>query len=425
MTPLTVLIVNRSMFATSGTELYVRDVALELQRQGHRPVVFTPAPGSVSDQLKAAGIRIVADVDELDETPDIVHGQHAWTTMAALARFPATPAIFVGHDATSWTDAPPRLPQIRRYVAVDHFLYQRFIDTHTIPQSQVSVIPNAIDFRRFRQRGPLPERPKRALLISNYSGPYERGEIQAACDSRGISLEAVGRRFGNITDRPEDLYGDFDLVFAKGRCFLEAAATGVAVVYCDTLGCGPILTEKILDQGQGILAGRHLLAEPLDRQVLVRRIDEYDPVETLAVSRRVRAAYDANEIVARLVVLYRQSINEHRLDAKSGCQEQWNCSLARELVRWSNEAEGLFHKHFESIALLLPDEYGTRKQPHDSPRSESGQVIWGDGWYPPQQDPRGEYRWLGPAPEAWVDLVVPSTGATHLRCQIAHAMDPE
>ena len=52
---LQVLITNIELWPPSGTVLYVRDLALELQRQGHTPVVFSSTAGSVAEELRAAG----------------------------------------------------------------------------------------------------------------------------------------------------------------------------------------------------------------------------------------------------------------------------------------------------------------------------------------------------------------------------------
>ncbi len=425
MSSLVVLIVNRSMHATSGTELYVRDLAIGLMRQNHRPVVFTPEPGSISDQLAAAGISVVSNVDDLKVRPDIVHCHHAWTTLAVLACFPEVPAIFVGHDASAWTDAPPRLSQIRRYLAVDYALFERFTRRHLIPERIVLVVPNAIDFSRIPQRQSLPEKPKRALLISNYSGPNERSEIQAACDARKIELKAVGRRFGNMTSRPEELYPQFDLVFAKGRSVLEAAASGAAAVYCDTLGCGPMLAGHVLNLGNGILAGRHLMAEPLGREALIDRIDSYDANEAAIVSARVRAEYDANHIVGKLVKIYRDVIAEHQQIRMSGNPEVSTRGMARELLRWSMQAEEVFRKHLQANAKLLPDENGTSPESAKWGNAFLNDLAIGQGWQAPEVDSVGGFCWIGPEPTAWLDLRVPPSGAKRLLCRVAHFMHME
>src|ERR1700704_1829910 len=55
---LQVLITNIKLWPLSGTVLYVRDLALELQRQGHTPTVFSSTIGEVVDELRDSGITV-------------------------------------------------------------------------------------------------------------------------------------------------------------------------------------------------------------------------------------------------------------------------------------------------------------------------------------------------------------------------------
>ncbi len=48
--------------------------------------------------------------------------------MAALARFPGVPAIYVCHGWLPWEETPPRHPRLRRYVTVSDFLCERLQD---------------------------------------------------------------------------------------------------------------------------------------------------------------------------------------------------------------------------------------------------------------------------------------------------------
>ena len=58
MPALTVLITNWTLAERGGSVLYTRDLALELLAQGHRPVVFSPEPGDVGNELRAAGDEV-------------------------------------------------------------------------------------------------------------------------------------------------------------------------------------------------------------------------------------------------------------------------------------------------------------------------------------------------------------------------------
>src|SRR5262245_59450333 len=161
MPSLRVLITNLSLSARSGTELYTRDLAVELRRLGHAPAVYSPMLGSVADEVRAAGVGVLDDLARLEGAPDVIHGHHHPETMTALLHFPQTPALFVCHDRTAWHDQAPRFPRIRRYVAVDENCRERIAEEAGV--AGVAVIPNAVDPGRFRPRDPLPARPTRAL----------------------------------------------------------------------------------------------------------------------------------------------------------------------------------------------------------------------------------------------------------------------
>src|SRR5262245_39504902 len=100
--PMRVLITNLSLSARSGTEMHVRDLALELLRCGHSPTVYSPLVGVVADELRACGIHIISDLADEREPPHVIHGHHLIETMTAVGRFPGVPGIFVCHDRNAW-----------------------------------------------------------------------------------------------------------------------------------------------------------------------------------------------------------------------------------------------------------------------------------------------------------------------------------
>ena len=93
--PLRVLITNIEMWPRTGTVTYVRDLALELRRLGHRPAVYTLRAGPVAEELQAAGIPVVTRLDRLPERPDVIHGHHLATAMSPVQDLPGVPAIAV------------------------------------------------------------------------------------------------------------------------------------------------------------------------------------------------------------------------------------------------------------------------------------------------------------------------------------------
>ena len=182
---------------------------------------------------RAATVPVVSELAAVGSPPDVIHGHHHPQTMAALLRFPGVPAVFFAHDWNAWWDVPPRFPRIYRYVAVDDTLFDRLAFEQGLPPERLRVLMNAVDLTRFLPRGPLPPKPRRALLFSHTASRGQaRRAVEEACRRLGIALEVTGAGAGRSTDRPQELLPRYDLVFARGRCALEALAVGTAVVLC-------------------------------------------------------------------------------------------------------------------------------------------------------------------------------------------------
>jgi hypothetical protein len=312
MAVLNILLTNGFISGNTGTEMYIYDLALRLLRLGHRPLVYSPQLGPLAHRLSAATIGVVNDLALIQQQPDIVHGHHSLTTLQALLHFPQVPAIYVCHDWNWVHDTPPKLPRIRRYIAVDETVRDRLILQEGIPESQVQVIYNGVDLDRFSSRLPLPDRPQKALAISNYLQAADADIISAACRQHDIPLDCVGAKLGGVHPRPEELLGQYDLVFAKARLAWEALAVGTAVVVCDTRGVGQLVTTKNLASLRRANFGRRLLQQPLDVQTLAQEITGYSPGDAAEVSRQIRASANLADRVGQLLDCYTKVIDEHR-----------------------------------------------------------------------------------------------------------------
>jgi hypothetical protein len=312
MSGLRVLITNITLATRTGTELYVRDLATGLLDRGYTPMVYSPELGALAHELRAAAVAVVDNLGALATPPDVIHGHHNLPTMRALLRFASAPAVFFCHDSRSWHDSPPRSPRIRRFVAVDLACRDRLVLRHGIPEDRIRVLLNFVDLKRFTPRGPLPSRPERALVFSNNAS--ERTHVAAvreACARAGIALDVVGAGVGTIWENPEDLLGRYDLVFAKGRSALEAAAVGAAVVLCDAVGAGPMVTSGELDRLRPLNFGRRTLSRSVGPEVVGREIARYDPEDAAEVSRRIRATAGRDAAVGEIASLYQEVLAEH------------------------------------------------------------------------------------------------------------------
>lgn len=306
------LITNDTLAERSGTALYVRDLVRGLLARGETPLVYTPQPGEIARELARAGVEVVDEPGKLSVTPDVIHGHHEIPTMTAFLHFRGVPGIFVCHDRRHHSDIPPKFPRIRRYVAVDYHCRERLVE-HGISEERIRVVPNGVDLKRFKPRGPLPARPRRALVFGNNAS--ERTHlpvVREACARAGLSLDVIGSASGNPCATPEAVLRRYDLVLAKGRCAVEAAAVGAAVILCDALGAGPLVTTGNLDALRRFDSGtKHLWRRPLHPEVILREIARYDAGDAAEVSRRIRQWADLEGIVEQLVAIYHEALTQH------------------------------------------------------------------------------------------------------------------
>ena len=131
---------------------------------------------------------------------------------------------------------------------------------------------------------------------------------------------------------PESLLGNYDLVFAKARCALEALAVGTAVILCDSAGTGPLVTTAELERLQRLNFGIRTLREKGHADLLAREISRYDQADATEVSRRIRSTSDLASVVDDTIDLYRDVIAEFRQRPPSQTNEENRA--AAEHLRW-------------------------------------------------------------------------------------------
>ncbi|HKE32964.1 MAG TPA: glycosyltransferase [Candidatus Angelobacter sp.] len=325
-----ILITNAYLDVYAGTQVVVRDLALELLRQGHEPVIYSPFVDAVADEIRSSGIMVVDSLSRLTGSFDIIHGHHL-QALEALLYFPSVPGIYVCHGAF---ESVFYFPRILRYVAVDEPCRKRLVSGAGIPAEQIEVIPNAVDLARFQPRAPLPSRPKRALVFSNNANNTSHvPAVRRACMRAGLELDVVGFRASKSVRNPESILSRYDIVFAKARCALEALAVGNAVVLCDSMGLGPMVSTRNLHELQPRNFGHTTLINPLRSELIQAEIERYDPAEAALVSARVRDQSGLVEATQRWLNLYSETIEEFRLyqqdliaeyRAVADCLSQWN-----------------------------------------------------------------------------------------------------
>jgi len=348
MPELKILIVNATLASFTGTETYVRDLAVGLLRKGHSPIVYAPELGPIAQQLQRSTVPVVDNLNCVGVVPDIIHGNHNTELMTALLHFESVPAIFYCHSWKDWISSPPSHPRILAYVGVDDTCRDRLVCEHGIPEQRVRVHLHGADLERFRPREPLPDKPARALIFSNNANQWTHlNAVREACKRTGIKVDVVGSGVNAATLQPESLLSKYDLVFAKARCALEALAVGTAVILCDAAGSGPLVTTSDLDRLRRLNFGIRALSEKVDADLLMREIERYDSKDAAEVSRRIRAGADLESVVDDALALYGEVIAEFRGYTPARCADE--SRAVAEYLRWMTLAVRRREAEYESL----------------------------------------------------------------------------
>jgi hypothetical protein len=312
----TILYGNWCLVTRSGTEVVTLETALGLQRLGDQVAVFVSHPGPQCEILRQSGIPVLTSLESLPWRPDLIHCNHLPQSLLAALRFPDVPQIYVCHDPQAEHSAPPRLPQVRRYLAVDEICAERM---GTV-SSEVTLLPNAVDIGRFGQRPRLPERPRRALLLSKTKGHLE--EVKKVCQQFELSLDTLGVAFNNeVDDLPQRLM-NYDLVFAVARTALEAMAVGCAVIVVDERGLAGMVTPECVDSWRQHNFGKRLLTRYPTAEALSYELEKYNVTQAQQVSERIRKIADLDDYLQNLRGIYNSVITESKASPLSAQQSR-------------------------------------------------------------------------------------------------------
>ncbi len=281
----------------------MRDLESGLRDRGHEVCVYTLRPGVLSDEITARGGTVVNALDLVPFVPDVIHAHHNGPATEAALYFPNTPLVFVCHDRNSCNDMAPGVPSVSEYVAVDLNCRER-LAAEGLHAESIHVIPNAVDIGRLVTRGDVSVPPRKAAVFSNYAtdGGFVES-IRRACASAGLPLDEFGSGLGRTLDNPESRLAEYDVVFAKARCAIEAMAAGCAVIAVDEAGYGGLVTYADIDWMLDWNVGDRCLQRAHDPVAIAEALQRIDAEDVGRVSELVRtrcsleASLDAYEMV--------------------------------------------------------------------------------------------------------------------------------
>ena len=304
-----ILLTNNTLASRAGTELYLCEVVEELLAAGHEPMCFSLHLGEIAERLARLGVPVSDDLRAFSAVPDVIHGHHFIETTLAAMTFRAVPVISFCHGPEAWQESGCRLPNVVRWVVVDEACRRRLIEDEGIDPSRVVTLLNHYDERKFYPRTPLPAKPRKALIISNYltlDDPAVHA-VRTACAAREIELHTAGEKLGGVVENTETLLPQYDLVFAKSRCVIEALAVGCAAMQVEYFGAGNLVRSENFDELRRYNFGYRTMKFPADSDHIGREIDLYNADDAGRVAKRIREEATLQKTMASLLPLYAEA----------------------------------------------------------------------------------------------------------------------
>jgi glycosyltransferase involved in cell wall biosynthesis len=335
----------------SGSESVVELLADGLRSAGHQTMLLAPTIGDMAERMRRRGHHVVGRIAEIVERPDVIHAQHLTPCLTALARFPDVPAVFSCHSAFYEIETPMPHPQIRHWIAVDEACKAKCL-SRGVPADRLSLIYNAVDLERFKQRPSLPSRPARGLLLTKN---FEHQQaVREACVKSAIQLDELGPATGRVSNQLEKDLLEYDIVFATARMAIEAAAVGCSVVVCDARGFAGLLDTGNMEAWRRMNLGVGLLTKPTTVENLIKAISKFDADDAAAVSAYFRRVAGDAYFIEEHLRIYDHAMqtntattpDERSLATACWIEEigvshssrKW-FHIAKELYGWQNSSE--------------------------------------------------------------------------------------
>jgi hypothetical protein len=329
-----VLITNSRLDGLGGSQSFVRDLGLALQRLGHQVVAYSSDPGT-KERLEAQVIIPTCDqLDDLPFRPDIIHGQHHLDAMTVVIGLPGVPAVYHCHGAV-WRESAPTHPRIYHYLAMSRTLGERIMVEANISPKHITAWLNTVDLQRFTQvRQPL-NKPQKALFynkIHRMDSPTVQA-IRTAAERLGIEIDFAGHKFGTAIRQPEVELPAYDIIFASGKSAIDAIACGCAVVVMGRTSCGAMVVPENYERLRQVNFSLPVNSPPPNARQVEAELLRYDAAGTASVTKRLRRDADLDACVVSVVDIYESVIRRHKQTPENLAAEvQANLNYLRWIV---------------------------------------------------------------------------------------------
>lgn len=346
-----ILMINHTLDYYAGSETFTYTLAVELQREGHEIICFSPKLGPLAERIRKKGIEVTDDLSTIDTDIDVIHAHHRHETLIAYTRFADKPIILVCHGILPWQEQPPmsRL-NIYRYVAVSEEVRNHLIHNHHIDPNEIEIIRNSIDLTRFYCKQPIHSVPKSAIIVSNYMTEQQRLLIRKVCERLNIRVNLVGFIDKSVWDIEEHI-NQADIVFALGRSALEAMACRRVVIVYDYNGADGIVTpENYYLLRKKNFSGRTNNFQ-YNEEKLLREIEKYSQTIPDEIFKFIEKEHNIRNIAKQFIDLYIRAINYYAKNKIRPQQIYLNQYLALREILSSTDTRAILNLKETSSSL--------------------------------------------------------------------------
>jgi hypothetical protein len=342
-----------SLADPGGTETYVLTVAHELERLGHEVVLVTHEPGLMAEHAASHGFEVATDGGMWPVDCDAVLTHDAIIAGELADRYPDVRLVHFAHSPVFDHQLPLLVPHIVSAVVVASELVAERIRALPL-DAPIVRLRHPVDTDRFTG-GAIGERPRRALLLSNYLKGPRRAALVDAWEAAGVECVQLGMPTSPMLEIVGAIL-EADIVVGKGRAALEGMSCARAVYVYDEFGGDGWITPHTYAQFEAANFSGLASTDPrgpgelgddladynsdmgwLNRELAVRhhgaRRHAQDLVKVLRGTDS--AADDRTSATAELSRLARQKLHAERLAGASGRE----LSVARQsLATWRDRA---------------------------------------------------------------------------------------
>lgn len=304
-----ILMTNHQLMGYAGTEVFTYTVAKLLIQKGHEVTVYSPFLGETSKLFGEIGVRVFDTTADLPDDFDLAHIHHNVTAYEIRQRYPNLPIIYVVHGIKHPLEHLPATDlAVSFWLSTSNGIYNHMLNSG-IPADKVMLLRNPVDEDKFTPGEPLPETPRKALMISNKVDERTENIIREACSSLGISIQFIGSRFHTVpNEQIPGLIRQHEIVFSLGRGVIETMfCERVPIVFDAEGGDGMVTPENFGEIIKHNFSSRRYKLQ-FTAAELADEIRKYKPEFGAQLRELALQQFSADSQVERLIGVYEKYI---------------------------------------------------------------------------------------------------------------------